>query len=482
MTADSAIAKPLQDGLPLPQRYRSMAVILLGISMAVLDGSIVNLALPGIVRDLHASAASAVWVVTAYQVATLVLLLPCAMLGDLIGHRRVYLAGLFFFTLASLGCAFSTSLTMLVVARTLQGLGAGGLFSVNASLVRRTYPRHQLGRGIALNSFVVATASVAGPSIAALILSIASWPWLFAVNLPLGILVFSLGWSALPRDTRVGRPGARLSPLDVLLNVLMFGLIFLGADAIGAHFAGSPTWLGPQASALLVACGAAVAVFYVQRQRRLTHPLFPLDLLRIPIFALSMCTSIAAFAAQTLASVALPFLLLEAWGRSAAATGFLISAWPIATVMTAPIAGRLIGRVADGLLGAVGLALMAAGLAALALLPALPGNADIAWRMALCGVGFGLFQSPNNHTIVTSTPPQRSGAGSGMLGTARLSGQSFGSVLLAIIFGAFGAHSAHGPSIALATAAVFSAVAGIFSGMRLRATAPDSGRAVAAQR
>jgi MFS transporter, DHA2 family, multidrug resistance protein len=482
MTADSAIAKPLQDGLPLPQRYRSMAVILLGISMAVLDGSIVNLALPGIVRDLHASAASAVWVVTAYQVATLVLLLPCAMLGDLIGHRRVYLAGLFFFTLASLGCAFSTSLTMLVVARTLQGLGAGGLFSVNASLVRRTYPRHQLGRGIALNSFVVATASVAGPSIAALILSIASWPWLFAVNLPLGILVFSLGWSALPRDTRVGRPGARLSPLDVLLNVLMFGLIFLGADAIGAHFAGSPTWLGPQASALLVACGAAVAVFYVQRQRRLTHPLFPLDLLRIPIFALSMCTSIAAFAAQTLASVALPFLLLEAWDRSAAATGFLISAWPIATVMTAPIAGRLIGRVADGLLGAVGLALMAAGLAALALLPALPGNADIAWRMALCGVGFGLFQSPNNHTIVTSTPPHRSGAGSGMLGTARLSGQSFGSVLLAIIFGAFGAHSAHGPSIALATAAVFSAVAGIFSGMRLRATAPDSGRAVAAQR
>jgi DHA2 family multidrug resistance protein-like MFS transporter len=293
--------------------------------------------------------------------------------------------------------------------------------------------------------------------------------------------VFSLGWASLPRDTSVGRPGARLSPLDVLLNVLMFGLVFLGADALGAHFAGSPTWIGPEASALLVACGAAVGVFYVQRQRRLTHPLFPLDLLRIPIFALSMCTSIAAFAAQTLSAVALPFLMLEAWGRSPAATGLLISAWPIATVMTAPIAGRLIGRVADGLLGAIGLALMAAGLAALALLPALPGNADIAWRMALCGVGFGLFQSPNNHTIVTSTPPHRSGAGSGMLGTARLTGQTFGSVLLAIVFGAFGAHNAHGPSIALATAAVFSAVAAAFSGMRLRATAAVSGAAVAAQ-
>jgi MFS transporter, DHA2 family, multidrug resistance protein len=481
MSSVAPTAAASADGLPVPQRYRSMAVILLGISMAVLDGSIVNLALPGIVRDLHAGAASAVWIITAYQVATLVLLLPCAMLGDLIGHRRVYLAGLFLFTLASLACAFSTTLTMLIVARTLQGLGAGGLMSVNASLVRRTYPRHQLGRGIALNSFVVATASVAGPSIAALVLSIASWPWLFAVNLPLGVVVFSLGWSALPRDTST-RSGARLSLLDVLLNVLMFGLIFLGADALGAYFAGSPTWTGPEASTLLVACGLAVGVFYVQRQRRLTHPLFPLDLLRIPIFALSMCTSIAAFAAQTLAYVALPFLMLEAWARSHAATGLLISAWPIATVMTAPIAGRLIGRIADGLLGAVGLALMACGLVALAVLPALPGNADIAWRMALCGVGFGLFQSPNNHTIVTSTPPARSGAGSGMLGTARLTGQSLGSVLLAIIFGAFGAHSARGPSIALATAAAFAAVAALFSGMRLRAAAPPSARAVAAQR
>jgi MFS transporter, DHA2 family, multidrug resistance protein len=481
MSTAPAIAEPA-DGLPAPQRYRSMATILLGISIAVLDASIVNLALPGIVRDLHASAASAVWVITAYQVATLVLLLPCAMLGDLIGHRRVYLAGLALFTIASIGCAFSTSLLMLVAARTLQGLGAGGLLSVNASLVRRTYPRRLLGRGIALNSFVVATASVAGPSIAALVLSIASWPWLFAVNLPLGIVVLALGWTALPRDTSNAHPGARLSPLDVLLNVLMFGLVFLGADAMGAHFAGSPTWIGPEASALLVVGGAAIGALYVQRQRRLTHPLFPLDLLRIPIFALSMCTSVAAFAAQTLAYVALPFLMLEAWGRSHATTGLLISAWPIATVMTAPVAGRLIGRIADGLLGAVGLAIMATGLAALALLPALPGNADVAWRLVLCGLGFGLFQSPNNHTIVTSTPPARSGAGSGMLGTARLTGQTFGSVLLAIIFGAFGARSAHGPSIALATAAVFAAVAALFSGMRLRAAAPGSGHAVAAQR
>ena len=459
------------DGLPAPQRYRAMAVILLGISMSVLDVSIVNLALPGIVRSLQASAPAAVWVVTAYQVATLVMLLPCAMLGDRIGHSRVYLAGLALFTVASIGCAFSSSLPMLVAARALQGLGSGGLMSVNSALVRATYPRHLLGRGIALNSVTVATASVAGPSIAALILSIASWPWLFAVNLPIGIVVFLLGRRSLPR-----RPGprgaARLPALDVALNVGMFALVFLGADTLGASAAGKPTWIGAPGAAAVVAAGVVIGVIYVQRQRGQAAPLLPLDLLRIPVFALSMCTSVAAFGAQMLAYVALPFLFLEGLGHSHAQAGLLITAWPLATVVAAPIAGRLIGRVPDGLLGSIGLLVMACGLAATAWLPAHPANADIAWRLALCGLGFGLFQSPNNHTIVTSPPPSRAGAGSGMLGTARLTGQTVGSVLLALIFALFGAHSLHGPSIALGVAAGFAATAAVFSGLRLMTPRP----------
>jgi DHA2 family multidrug resistance protein-like MFS transporter len=468
----SADPKPApSDGLPVPQRYLSMAVILLGITMSVLDGSIVNLALPGIVRDLHADAATAVWIVTAYQVATLVLLLPCAMLGDLVGHRRVYLGGLVVFTAASLACALAPSLALLVVARTVQGLGAGGLMAVNGALVRLTYPATKLGRGIALNSLIVATASVAGPSIAAAVLSVASWPWLFAINLPIGIAVTVLGAKALPRNTGRRDSGARLAPIDVAMNVLMFGLVALGFDALGTHLAGDRSLLHPGAGAVLVLAGALVGVLFIRRQRRQATPLFPLDLLRIRVFALSMGTSIGAFAAQTLAYVALPFLLLEAYGRSPAATGLLVTAWPIATVVTAPIAGRLIGKVADGALGAVGLVLLAGGLALLAWLPADPANADIVWRMALCGVGFGLFQSPNNHTILTSAPPQRSGAASGMLGTARLTGQTIGAVVLAIIFSAFGAQHAHGPSVALAIAAGLAALAGAFSGLRVRGPA-----------
>jgi DHA2 family multidrug resistance protein-like MFS transporter len=410
-------------------------------------------------------------VVTAYKVATLVLLLPCAKLGDLVGHRRVYLGGLILFTAASLACALAPSLTLLVVARTVQGLGAGGLMSVNGALVRLTYPARKLGRGIALNSLIVATASVAGPSTAAAVLSVTSWPWLFAINLPIGIVVTVLGIKALPRSTGRRDSGARLAPIDVAMNVLMFGLLALGFDALGTRLTGGSSLLYPGIGAALVMAGVVVGVLFMRRQRRQAMPLFPLVLLRVRVFALSMGTSIGAFAAQTMAYVALQFLLLEAYGRSHATTGLLITAWPIATVVTAPIAGRLIGKVADGTLGAVGLVLLASGLALLAWLPAEPSNADIVWRMALCGAGFGLFQSPNNHTILTSAPPQRSGAASGMLGTARLSGQTLGAVLLAIISSAFGAQHAHGPSVALAIASGFAMIAGAFSGLRIRSSA-----------
>ena len=465
-SANAATATAVVDGLALPERRKAMLVMVLGIMLAVLDGTIVNLALPAIARDLNASAAHAVWVVNAYQVALLALLLPCATLGDLIGYKKVYLTGLAVFTAASLVCAMSGSLLTLALARGLQGLGAAGLMGVNAALVRRIYPRAMLGRGVALNSMVVATASVAGPTVAAAILSVADWPWLFALNLPLGILVVTLGLRSLPENAGPPTVGARLSALDVGLNAAMFALVVMGADALGVGVGGDRGKLFH--GALLLAAGVAVGVFYVLRQRRQAVPLLPVDLLRIPIFRLSMCGSVCAFAAQMLAFVSLPFLILDGFGRSAGQTGLLMSCWPLATVVAAPLAGRLIGKVSDGLLGGIGMALMSLGLAALTLLPAHPQSWDIAWRLAVCGFGFGLFQSPNNHTIVTSAPQHRSGGAGGMLSTARLTGQTLGVVLLAGVFSLFDPHNGHGPMVGLVMAACFAAVAAVFSSMRVR--------------
>lgn len=456
-----------RDGLPVPERYRAMAAIILGIALTVLDSTILNLALPDITRHFGASPAAAVWVINAYQLATLALLLPCAYLGERLGYRRVYLVGLAVFTVASLGCVLAPTLPLLAGARAVQGFGAAGMMAVNAALVRLTYPSNVLGRGIALNSVVVASSSVAGPTIAALVLSVASWPWLFLIQLPLGALVLFLGHRALPANT-TRSSGPRLHAIDVVLNIAMFSLVFLAADAFGARRGGAPDLRMITVAVGLLAAGVAVGWVYMQRMLRQPLPLFPVDLLRIPVFALSMCTSVTAFSAQTLAFIALPFLLLEGQGRSHFEAGLLITAWPAAIVLVAPVAGRLIHRVPGGLLGGIGLAMLSLGLALLALMPDAPATWRIATALALCGAGFGLFQSPNNHIIVTSPPLKRAGAASGMLGTARLTGQSLGAVLLALIYSVAGVGEG-ASTIAFALAALLAGASSAFSLLRLRA-------------
>lgn len=251
------------------------------------------------------------------------------------------------------------------------------------------------------------------------------------------------------------------------MNMAMFSLVFLGADWLGARRGGVPEPHMLAGGAALLLAGAAVGWVYLRGQLRQDAPLFPVDLMRIPVFALSMCTSVTAFAAQTLAFVSLPFLLLQAQGRSHLAAGLLITAWPAAVVLMAPIAGRLISRIRDGVLGGVGLALLSLGLLLLALLPAQPSDWRIALPLVACGLGFGLFQSPNNHTIVTSAPLRRAGAASGMLGTARLTGQSFGAVALALVFSVAGVEA--GAPIALGLGAALAAASAVFSLLRLRA-------------
>jgi len=458
----------LQDGLPQPQRGRAVLVIVLGIAMAVMDGSIVNLALPGIARELNAPASQAIWVVNAYQIASLVMLLPLAALGDRLGYRRVYLVGMLLFVLSSVLAMLADSLLMLTAARALQGLGAAGIMSVNTALVRLIYSSARLGRGMAVNSMVVATSAMAGPAVAAAILSVASWPWLFALNVPLGLLTLWMGRRALPANPPRSEAAPQFSLIDVLLNILMFTLVFIGAEQLGVR--GDAARSAAPLGWTLLAAGVAVGVVYLRRQWFLAAPLFPLDLLRIPVFALSMASSLGAFCAQMLAFISLPFLLLEVQGRSHMAAGLLLTAWPLATVAVAPIAGRLIGRYPAGWLGGIGMGVFATGLLLLGWLPAQPSSLDMAWRLALCGAGFALFQSPNNHTIVTSAPLHRSGAASGMLGTARLTGQTLGAVTLAAIYAVWNQHDGRGEMIALHLAAVCALLAGVSSSLRVRAS------------
>ncbi|NNM74863.1 MFS transporter [Enterovirga sp. DB1703] len=390
--------------------------------MAVLDGAVANVALPTIAREFRVDSADAIWIVNAYQLAVVVSLLPFAALGEIVGYARIYLIGLALFTLASLACALSSTLLELTAARILQGFGAAGIMAINAALVRFTYPARLLGRGIGLNAFVVSLASAVGPTVAAAILATASWQWLFAINVPIGIVTFAIAVKALPRTVRTAR---RFDFVSALLNALAFGLVIAGIDLV-MRSPNLPLGLGT------LACGVAAAAALAVRELNRTHPLLPLDLLRIPVFGLSVATSICSFCAQMLALVSLPFHFEGTLGRTAVETGLLLTPWPIAIGIVGPIAGRLSDRYPAAILGGTGLLLLSIGLALLALMPDTASSLDIGWRMVICGIGFGLFQAPNNRAMISAAPRTRSGAAGGMLATARLTGQTLGATLVAI--------------------------------------------------
>ena len=423
------------DGLHRPRIYYAMVATFSGLFLAVLDGTICNVALPSISEDLQVASSDSIWIINAFQLVIMMTLLPFSSLGELFGYKRIYLFGVAVFTVGSLFCSLTATLPLLVVARVFQGIGAAMIMSVNTSLVRIIYPKRHLGKGVGLNATVVAIASVAGPTLAAAILSVASWPWLFAINVPVGIITFYLGQKYLPANpTRV--LGRRFKWKEALFNALTFGLL-IGCIEAYSHDVSHTTILAG------AVCLLFVGVQYVRMQLHDKYPMLPFDLLKIPVFSLSVVTSVLSFTSQMLAMVAMPFLLVNTFHYEAVGTGLLMTSWPLVIVFVAPMAGWLVGKVHPGILGGIGLTIMSAGCFLLAFVPVDTTPLGLVWRLMLCGMGFGFFQSPNNHMLLSSAPPHRTGSASGMLATARLLGQTTGAALVALLFHLFGDTAPH---------------------------------------
>ncbi|MDB5989627.1 MAG: Major facilitator transporter [Herbaspirillum sp.] len=445
------------DGLNTPQRHWAVLAILLGTFMANLDAAIANIAMPVISRDLLSSAATAVWVVNAYQLAVGIAVLPLAALGELFGYKRIYLTGIVVFILGSVACVMSSTMAELIASRALQGLGGACVATMAPALIRSVFPHKIAGRGIAWLALIVAVSSTVGPTVAAAILHLGDWRWLFGINLPIGVGVFAVAIIAVPSNEGIARP---FDLGGAIFSAATLALLILGVGGLGAAS-------GHVDQRAVIEIGAAIVMGAILffHQRRSAAPMVPLDLLRIPVFSMSVLTSICSYAAQSLAFISLPFLLEHQLARSPAITGLLITPWPFVIVFVAPLAGRLSDRYPAGILCSIGLVALAIGLALTALLPADPSNLQIAWRLALCGIGFGFFQTPNNRVLLTSGPRERGGAASGMMTMARLIGMTLGAVFAAVLFEI---SPEHGTVMAL-TAGSMIAVGGVVaSSLRLR--------------
>lgn len=459
----------------LYHRYIAVVSILLVLTMTVLDGTVVNIALPILAEEFHVTDSFAVWIVTIYQLVITMLLLPLSSMGDIYSYRRNYLAGIIIFTLGSTFCALSPSFTFIIIARAIQGIGAAFVMSVNVALIRLIYPPEFLGRGLAVNAMVIAIATAAGPTIAGAILSVSSWNWLFLINVPIGVIAFLMGFRFLPQNP-VKDKKQKFDYTACFENIIVFGLVFyaLGSFALKGELI---------SNIILLFCGLSVGYFYVKHLQNKETPMFPIDLLKVKLYSLSILTSTCSFIAQNIAMVALPFLFLNGYGFSDITTGLLMTPWPIATMIISPIAARLVERYNAGAIAAIGMIVYAIGVVMLIVAP--DGHIsewNIVWRMALCGVGFGLFQTPNNVVMIKSTPIERSGAAGGMQSTARLTGQTLGATAVTIIFAYASkpedagslANNSPGVHICLLVAICFATIAGAFSISRVKSISKKS--------
>jgi len=413
--------------------------------MTVLDAQMLGVALPGIARDLAVSPAEATWLLNAYQLAVVSTLLPFSSLGEIVGFRRVYLSGLAAFAAASVGAALAPGFGALVLFRVLQGLGAAAVMGLTAGMIRHTFAQAELGRAIGINAMVVAVSGAAAPGIAAAVLAVAPWPSLFLVHVPLALLGLAVGARALPNPPRARRP---FDTPSAALNVLAFGLLFLGLDLLLA---------APGLALPLGAMGALSAWFLVRRQLSRPAPLMPLDLLRIRAVGTAVAASVCGFAAWYSAYLSLPFLF-QAAGRGQAEAALLLTPWPLALAVAAPLAGRLSDRVPTALLCAGGMAGLAAALAALAAGPSAAAAVVLTGALvAACGASFGAFMTPNNRTMLSAAPKSRAGGAGGMQATARVLGTTLGTTTLALSFQVAG--TAGGPRLALLAAIAFAVAA-----------------------
>jgi DHA2 family multidrug resistance protein-like MFS transporter len=447
-----ASAAAADSGLPQPQRTIAIAAVLLAMALVVLDAAIANVALPTIAASLHVTPAMSVLVVTAYQTALVMLLLPAAALGESLGYRRVFAAGVTLFTIASVACALSPSLPWLIAGRFVQGVGGAAVMALGVALLRFAVSPGRLGAAIGWNALTVALSSAAGPVIGAGILSFAGWPWLFAVNFPLGVAAV-LASRALPNVAGTSR---RIDLLSVLLNAVAFAAFVVGAEILP----GAPATAG----VLFVVMALGFAAL-VRREVPKNAPLIPLDLLRAPSFRISVVASICCFAGQAAGLVALPFYLQHGFAQSPFMTGLYMTPWPLMVAFAAPIVGRIANFVSTAWLCAAGGAVLATGLATACVMPDQDHVWPLAISTAMCGLGFGLFNVPNNRNMFLSAPQARSAAAGGIQGTARLTGQTSGAVIMTLLFTLASVEAA--PRIGLMIGATLALAAGLASILRV---------------
>jgi EmrB/QacA subfamily drug resistance transporter len=395
--------------------------------LSSLSTSIANVGLPTLARAFTASFQEVQWIVIAYLLAITTLIVTVGRLGDIIGRRRLLLAGIFLFTVASVLCGVAPALWLLIAARAVQGLGAAIMMALTMAFVGETVPKAQTGRAIGLLGTMSATGTALGPSLGGVLIAVFGWQAMFLVNVPLGILTFLLAHRYLPVDQR--GPAADRAVFDHVGTVLL--ALTLAAYALAMTLGQSS--FNPLNMALLVVAVIGVGLF-VLAEARAASPLVQLAMFRDPMLSASLAMSTLVSTVMMATLVVGPFYLSRSFGLDAGLVGLVMSVGPFAAALTAVPAGRLADRFGAPRMAIVGLIGIAAGSFMLSIVPALPGLSGYLVPIVVMTVSYALFQTANNTAVMTDVRPDRRGVISGMLNLSRNLGLITGASVMGAVF------------------------------------------------
>jgi EmrB/QacA subfamily drug resistance transporter len=405
--------------------------------MTTLDGSIVNIGMPSIAHTFHVGiSGSSEWIIIGYLVVIAATLLTFGRLADMLGRKPIFLSGVLIFVLGSMLCGLAPSLWLLILARLFQGIGGALIFSVNIAMITSVFPDRERGLALGLNAVVVSLGVAAGPTLGGIITQYLTWRWIFYVNMPVCTLVLIAAFLWYHEQKPQQGQRGRFDPLGAL--VLAIGLATL---TLGLSFGQEWGWLSVGTLASL-GTGVAMIGTAVYVESHVESPILNLGLLSNRVFAFANISFILCMMALFAPGFLLPFYFEELRGFSTIQTGLLLTPLPLMLAISAPLSGALADRVGSRWLSPLGLAIACLGLFLISLLNVQSTTWDIVWRLAIIGLGQGIFMSPNTRTMMGAASQKAQGEASGLLATGRVLGQSLSVALTGTVFVALGGATA----------------------------------------
>jgi EmrB/QacA subfamily drug resistance transporter len=411
-----------------PRKWWILVAVSIGMFMALLDVTIVNIAIPAIKNDLNASLPHASWVLNAYSLVLAVSFLSMGRIGDKFGQKRVFIFGLVAFTLFSLLCGLAPTIDWLIAFRAGQGLGGAALLTISLAIVLGAFPRRQQGMAVGLWGALGTAAAAVGPTLGGLLVTYASWHWIFFVNVPIGILAVVFAALVIPVRGQQARVAGGVDVPGIAIaaaGLFLFTLALVQGDSWG--------WTSPAILGLFAGALVAYPVF-MWWELRTSHPMFPFELLRIRSF--TAANTAIMFIGMSMGGTFLMIVifLVSVLGYSELKAALALTIMPLIALVIAPNAGRLNDRIGPRLPAALGAGLFAVGLILLAQLGGDTSLFDVMWRAAFIGAGMGFAMPTLSAASMASLPAQVRGVGSGALNTLRQVGFTIGVALLVAIF------------------------------------------------